>query len=200
MIIYLPTLLLVIISYSTNFYLLGLFSTQVCVNLTCMLVSSLQMKSGSLSLQNSIIFTSGSCNYVCFSIQQSTKNVLHKNGWYMASGISHYDFHSGNYIHIIDYHCYFFSIIFLKVLLQTLADSYRIKERSNENSKKFFDTRESIKKNIQNVYSDDYYDPKTVSVIKKVLFVGIPSIFLLFSVIYWLVGLYNHYISSSVVH
>ena len=118
----------------------------------------------------------------------------------MASGISHYDFHSGNYIHIIDYHCYFFLIIFLKVLLQTLADSYRIKERSNENSKKFFDTRESIKKNIQNVYSDDYYDPKTVSVIKKVLFVGIPSIFLLFSVIYWLVGLYKYYISSPVVH
>ena len=118
----------------------------------------------------------------------------------MASGISHYDFHSGNYIHIIDYHCYFFLIIFLKVLLQTLADSYRIKERSNENSKKFFDTRESMKKNIQNVYSDDYYDPKTVSVIKIVLFVGIPSIFLLFSVIYWLVGLYNYYISSSVVH
>ena len=96
--------------------------------------------------------------------------------------------------------CYFFLIIFLKVLLQTLADSYRIKERPNENSKKFFDTRESMKKNIQNVYSDDYYDPKIVSVIKKVLFVGIPSIFLLFSVIYWLVGLYNHYISSSVVH
>ena len=118
----------------------------------------------------------------------------------MASGISHYDFHSGNYIHIIDYHCYFFLIIFLKVLLQTLADSYRIKERSNENSKKFFDSRESMKKNIQNVYSDDYYDPKIVSVIKKVLFVGIPSIFLLFSVIYWLVGLYNYYISSSVVH
>ena len=97
-------------------------------------------------------------------------------------------------------YCYFFLIIFLKVLLQTLANSYRIGERSNENSKKFLDTRESMKKNIQNVYSDDYYDPKTVSVIKKVLFVGIPSIFLLFSVIYWLVGLYKYYISSPVVH
>ena len=101
---------------------------------------------------------------------------------------------------ITSYHCFFFLIIFLKVLLQTLANSYRIGERSNENSKKFLDTRESMKKNIQNVYSDDYYDPKTVSVIKKVLFVGIPSIFLLFSVIYWLVGLYKYYISSPVVH
>ena len=114
----------------------------------------------------------------------------------MASGIPHYDFHSGN-LHII---IVFFKNILLKVLLQTLAESYRIGERSNENSKKFLDTRESMKKNIQNVYSDDYYDPKTVSVIKKVLFVGIPSIFLLFSVIYWLVGLYKYYISSPVVH
>ena len=120
--------------------------------------------------------------------------------WLVASLIMTFTVVISNYIHIIDYHCYFFLIIFLKVLLQTLADSYRIKERSNENSKKFFDSRESMKKNIQNVYSDDYYDPKTVSVIKKVLFVGIPSIFLLFSVIYWLVGLYNYYISSSVVH
>ena len=120
--------------------------------------------------------------------------------WLVASLIMTFTVVISNYIHIIDYHCYFFLIIFLKVLLQTLADSYRIKERPNENSKKFFDTRESMKKNIQNVYSDDYYDPKTVSVIKKVLFVGIPSIFLLFSVIYWLVGLYNYYISSSVVH
>ena len=114
----------------------------------------------------------------------------------MASGISHYDFHRGK----LHCHCYFFLIIFLKVLLQTLANSYRIGERSNENSKKFLDTRESMKKNIQNVYSDDYYDPKTVSVIKKVLFVGIPSIFSLFSIIYWLVGLYKFYISSPVVH
>ena len=114
----------------------------------------------------------------------------------MASGIPHYDFHRGNYTLSV----FSFLIIFLKVLLQTLVESYRIGERSNENSKKFFDTRESMKKNTQNVYSDDYYDPKTVSVIKKVLFVGIPSIFLLFSVIYWLVGLYKYYISSPVVH
>ena len=39
MTIYLPTLLLVAICYSTNFYLPDLFSAQVAVNLTCMLVS-----------------------------------------------------------------------------------------------------------------------------------------------------------------
>ena len=38
MTIYLPTLLLVAICYSTNFYLPDLFSAQVAVNLTCMLV------------------------------------------------------------------------------------------------------------------------------------------------------------------
>ena len=37
--IYLPTLLLVAICYSTNFYLPDLFSAQVAVNLTCMLVN-----------------------------------------------------------------------------------------------------------------------------------------------------------------
>ena len=39
MTIYLPTLLLVAICYSTNFYLPDLFSAQVAVNLTCMLVN-----------------------------------------------------------------------------------------------------------------------------------------------------------------
>ena len=89
---------------------------------------------------------------------------------------------------------------FTVVLLQTLADSYRNVESSSEHTKKIFDTRQALEKNPKSGYSDDYYDPKTVNIVKKVLFVGIPSIFLLFSVIYWLVGLYNHYISSSVVH
>ena len=40
MTIYLPTLLLVAICYSTNFYLPDLFSAQVAVNLTCMLVNT----------------------------------------------------------------------------------------------------------------------------------------------------------------
>ena len=42
MTIYLPTLLLVAICYSTNFYLPDLFSAQVAVNLTCMLVNTVK--------------------------------------------------------------------------------------------------------------------------------------------------------------
>ena len=41
MTVYLPTLLLVAICYSTNFYLPDLFSAQVAVNLTCMLVNAM---------------------------------------------------------------------------------------------------------------------------------------------------------------
>ena len=82
---------------------------------------------------------------------------------------------------------------FTVVLLQTLADSYRNVDSSSEHSKKLFDTRKAFEKNPKSGYSDDYYDPKTVYIVKKVLFVGIPSLFLSFSVIYWLLGLYIYY-------
>ena len=82
---------------------------------------------------------------------------------------------------------------FTVVLLQTLADSYRNVDSSSEHSKKLFDTRKAFEKNPKSGYSDDYYDPKTVYIVKKVLFVGIPSLFLSFSVIYWQLGLYIYY-------
>ena len=78
MTIYLPTLLLVAICYSTNFYLPDLFSAQVAVNLTCMLVCT------GKRIFLFITFSLGSRHNVCFCVRQPSKDLLHKDGGHLA--------------------------------------------------------------------------------------------------------------------
>ena len=81
--VYIPTLLVVTISYSTNFFKPFFFEAVVAVNLTCMLVK--QCTKNLQALKCKIL---GSCNYVCFCIWQFTKDLLHQNGWCMAYNIT----------------------------------------------------------------------------------------------------------------
>ena len=63
--VYIPTLLLVTISYSTNFFKPFFFEAVVAVNLTCMLVGG-QYKE--LKILKTLTQSIGPCNNVCFCI------------------------------------------------------------------------------------------------------------------------------------
>ena len=83
MTIYLPTLLLVAICYSTNFYLPDLFSAQVAVNLTCMLVNTVK-RSREASFFIPYFLSRGSRHNVRFCLRQSSKDILHQDGRHLA--------------------------------------------------------------------------------------------------------------------
>ena len=80
MTVYIPTLLLIVISYATNFFKPFFFEAIVGVNLTSMLVRTFEDFFHFVQIK-----ILGLGNYVFVCGRQSTKNFLHQDGWCLVS-------------------------------------------------------------------------------------------------------------------